>query len=92
MGRNGFGMGVVSVVRGVLGAGVVGTGGSIEVVVIKDLMFRAGRPRATHQMRTVVKYARKRRTLECGERYASSEGRKRLEVTMCILLRDQPIW
>ena len=73
-------MGVVSVVRGVLGVGVVGTGGLTEVVVIKDSMFKAGRPRATHQMR-MVKYARKRRTLERGERYASSEGRERLEVT-----------
>ena len=53
MGRNGFGVGVVSVLRGVFGAGVVGVDGSTDVVVMKDLIFKTGRVQMTHNVSTV---------------------------------------
>ena len=48
-------MGVVSVVRGVPGAGVVEMEGSTDVVAIKDLMFMPSRPRMTHQVRLMAR-------------------------------------
>ena len=60
MGRNGFGVGVVSVLGDVPAAGVVGTDGWTSVVVMNALMFGTGRPRMTHQRSTVCRYPRKR--------------------------------
>lgn len=53
MGRKGFGVGVVSVVTGVPCAGVVAMEGSTDEVAIKDLMFKAGRPRMIHHVRAI---------------------------------------
>jgi hypothetical protein len=67
-------------------AGLFGGIGTVGVDSRKDLKSREGRPRVTHHATTVVKYARRSRTCARRDKYAMSEGRKILEVTICILV------
>jgi hypothetical protein len=66
-------------------AGLFGGFGTVGVDSKKDLKFREGRPRAKNHAITLERYARRSRTCARGDKYAMSEGRKILEVTICIL-------
>jgi hypothetical protein len=66
-------------------AGLFGGFGTVSVDSKKDLKFREGRPHATNHATTLERYARRSRTCARGDKYEMIEGRKILEVTICIL-------
>jgi len=66
--------------------GLLGGLGTVGVDSKKDLIFREGLPRATNHATALAKYARRSRTCARGVKYAMSEGKKTLEVTICILV------
>lgn len=57
-----------------------------------EIQGRGGRPRATNDATTLERYARRSRACARGDKYAMSEGRKILEVTICIPVSIEHFW